>query len=104
MSETSISSDCTPMLLLKALLQDDPLTSRSKSTGSKGELYRPYLRQKAREREEARLQVEVLIILKCHLVCSSASSGVRRSCSWREMEVSREAQAVLQHARSSSFT
>lgn len=46
MSERSISSDCTPMLLLKALLQEDPLTSKSKSTGSKGELYRPYLREK----------------------------------------------------------
>lgn len=38
MSERSISSDWTPMLLLKALLHDDPLTSRSKRTGSKGEL------------------------------------------------------------------
>lgn len=38
MSERSISSDWTPMLLLKAFLQEEPLTSRSKSTGSKGEL------------------------------------------------------------------
>lgn len=45
MSDRSISSDWTPMLLLKAFLQDEPLTSRSKSTGSKGELYRPYLQE-----------------------------------------------------------
>lgn len=31
------------MLLLKAFLQEEPLTSRSNSTGSNGELYRPYL-------------------------------------------------------------
>lgn len=43
MSERSISSDCTPMLLLKAFLHEEPLTSKSKSTGSNGELYSPYL-------------------------------------------------------------
>lgn len=46
MSERSISSDWTPIVLLKAFLQEEPLTSRSNSTGSKGELYRPYLRDK----------------------------------------------------------
>ena len=45
MSDRSISSDWTPMLLLKAFLQEEPLTSRSKSTGSKGELYSPYLQE-----------------------------------------------------------
>lgn len=42
-SDKSISSDWTPMLLLKAFLQEDPLTSRSNSTGSNGDPYRPYL-------------------------------------------------------------
>lgn len=36
------------MLLLKAFLQEDPLTSKSKSTGSNGELYRPYLKDEDR--------------------------------------------------------
>lgn len=44
-SDRSISSDWTPMPLLKAFLQEDPLTSRSNSTGSKGDPYRPYLRR-----------------------------------------------------------
>ncbi|TNN41485.1 hypothetical protein EYF80_048343 [Liparis tanakae] len=86
MSERSISSDWTPMLLLKAFLQEEPLISRSKSTGSKGELYRPYLERK-------RGGGGTLVF-----------SGVRRSCSCREMVVSREAQEVLQPARSSSLT
>lgn len=49
MSERSISSDWTPMLPLKVFLQEEPLTSRSKSTGSKGELYRPYLEGRGQE-------------------------------------------------------
>lgn len=58
MSERSISSDWTPMLLLKAFLQEEPLTSRSKSTGSNGELYRPYLQGNEQEGLEFRNKYE----------------------------------------------
>lgn len=46
------------MLLLKAFLQDEPLTSRSKSTGSNGELYRPYLEQSEKEVGEEKLTMK----------------------------------------------
>lgn len=46
------------MLLLKACLQDEPLTSRSKSTGSNGELYRPYLEGSGKEAGEERLAMK----------------------------------------------
>lgn len=45
-SDKSISSDCTPMLLLYTFLQEEPLISKSNRTGSKGELYNPYLQTK----------------------------------------------------------
>lgn len=45
-SDKSISSDWTPMLLLYTFLQEEPLISKSKRTGSNGELYNPYLKNK----------------------------------------------------------
>lgn len=50
-SDKSISSDWTPMLLLKAFLQEDPLTSRSNRTGSNGDPYRPYLNREDHDKK-----------------------------------------------------
>lgn len=74
MSERSISSDWTPMLLLKAFLQEDPLTSRSKSTGSNGELYKPYLEkgnkpgEKSQDPERSRQTTSAVLGLKTPLL------------------------------------